>query len=64
MSMSTLRIWLAVAIIVCTARAVKGDREACLAADMDGYLAKPIQAAQLYQAIADVVGSDPELESR
>ena len=25
MSMSTLRIWLAVAIIVCTARAVKGD---------------------------------------
>jgi PAS domain S-box-containing protein len=38
-------------IAAVTASALKGDREACLAAGMDGYLAKPIRAAELLEVI-------------
>jgi two-component system, sensor histidine kinase and response regulator len=43
-------------IIALTARSRKEDRERCLAAGMDDFLAKPIQAADLWAAIDRVVG--------
>ncbi len=41
-------------IVAMTAYAMEGDRERCLAAGMDGYVAKPIQAEELYRVIAEV----------
>ena len=41
-------------IIAMTANAMQGDREMCLQAGMDGYIAKPIQVPQLVQALAGV----------
>src|SRR5207302_1846010 len=49
-------------VIALTARSRKEDRDRCLAAGMDDFLAKPIQAADLWAAIARVVGASPSAD--
>lgn len=52
---SVLRQQLAITtpIIALTANAINGEREKCLAAGMNGYLAKPFQETQLLQVLSD-----------
>ncbi|MHB8972801.1 MAG: response regulator [Pirellulaceae bacterium] len=45
-------------IVAMTAHAMKGDRERCLESGMDGYVAKPIRAQELFDTIARVVPAD------
>lgn len=50
-------------IIAMTANAMKGDREKCLEAGMDGYVAKPIDPDQLFQSLEEFAQPGPAGES-
>lgn len=47
-----------VPVIALTANAMSGDREAYLAAGMDGYVAKPVGVSELFAALAPWLGPD------
>jgi CheY-like chemotaxis protein len=51
-----------VPIIAMTGYAMKGDRQRCIDADMDGYICKPIRSQELYQAIESATAPDKNLK--
>jgi CheY-like chemotaxis protein len=51
-------------IIAMTAHAMKGDRERCLAAGMDEYIAKPIRAKEFYEVVEGMAADARGLPSQ
>jgi len=46
-----------VPIVALTAHAMQGDRQRCMDADMDGYVAKPIKPVELFEVIDRVIAA-------
>jgi len=51
-----------VPIIAMTGYAMKGDRQRCIDAGMDGYICKPIRSQELYQTIETATAPDKNLK--
>jgi signal transduction histidine kinase/CheY-like chemotaxis protein len=47
-------------IIALTAEAIQGDRQRCLAAGMDGYVTKPIDADELFNTVSSLIDAAPK----
>jgi CheY-like chemotaxis protein len=52
-----------VPIIAMTAHAMKGDKERCLAAGMDGYITKPVRPRALLQALEQLPAAEPPADT-
>jgi CheY-like chemotaxis protein len=50
-------------LVAMTAHAMKGDRDTCLAAGMDGYISKPIRALKLFEVIDNLLGTSSREEA-
>jgi two-component system sensor histidine kinase/response regulator len=50
-------------ILAMTAHAMKGDRERCIDAGMDGYVSKPVRAEELYESIRSVITGNTKSEN-
>jgi two-component system sensor histidine kinase/response regulator len=50
-----------VPIVALTAHAMQGDRQRCLDAEMDGYVAKPIKPVELFEVIDRVIAANAAL---
>ena len=48
-------------VVAMTAHAMKGDRERCVAAGMDGYLAKPINPQELDELLQSYAAAQPRI---
>ena len=51
-----------ISIVAMTAHAMKGDRERCLKAGMDGYLTKPIQSRLLFETVESIAAAERDYE--
>lgn len=49
-------------IIATTAHAMKGDKERCLEAGMDGYISKPVSSQGIAETIAGIFGMGPLIQ--